>query len=227
MLASGNPESQPADPCQLHRYLPRKDCDDWRVPVWVAVVVGLGSGLISSIVSTLLTISHERAAEFRSRMLQSAEDFLRRAEAVRRLARRPRGTAAGEPLDALLDAWDDLVAAVVLVELLFGRDSEAAHWAREASNELKDVEEELRSALEAPSDLTAPISEQQIQDHMLTAGQAMDRFGAAAATQVRRHRTLAPAWPTRRARIAGSRPRGKGPPSAALVGGQAGASQGP
>ncbi len=174
-----------------------------RVPVWVAVVVGLGSGLISSIVSTLLTISHERAAEFRSRMLQAAEDFLRRAEAVRRLARRPRGTAAGEPLDALLDAWDDLVSAVVLVELLFGRDSEAAHWAREASNGLKDVEEELRSAVEAPSDLTAPISEQQIKDHMLAAGQAMDRFGAAAATQVRRHRTLAPARPPRRARITG------------------------
>lgn len=173
------------------------------MPVWVAVVVGLGSGLVSSIVSTLLTISHERAAEFRSRMLQAAEDFLRRAEAVRRRARRPRGTAAGEPLDALLDAWDDLVSAVVLVELLFGHDSEAAHWAREASNELKDVEEELRSALEAPSDLTEPISEQQIKDHMLAAGQAMDRFGAAAATQVRRHRTLAPARPPRRARTAG------------------------
>ena len=77
---------------------------------------------------------------------------------------------SGGPLDALLDAWDDLVSAVVLVELLFGRDSEAAHWAREASNELKDVEEELRSALEAPSDLTAPISEQQVKDHMLAAG---------------------------------------------------------
>jgi hypothetical protein len=166
----------------------------------VAVVVGLGSGLFSSIVSTLLTISHERAAEFRSRMLQAAEDFLRRAEAVRRLARRPRGTAAGGPLEALLDAWDDLVSAVVLVELLFGRDSEAAHWAREASNELKDVAEELRSALEAPSDLTASISEQQINDRMLAAGEAMDGFGDVAAAQVRRHRTIAPARPPRRGR---------------------------
>lgn len=170
------------------------------MPVWAAVVVGLGSGLISSIVSTLLTMSHDRAAEFRSRMLQAAEDFLRRAEAVRQAARRPRGTAAGEPLDALLDAWDDMVSAVVLVELLYGRDSEAAHWAREASNELKDVEEELRSALEAPSDLTARISGQQIKDHMLAAGQAMDGFGAAAAAQARRHRTLAAARPPRRAR---------------------------
>jgi len=197
------------------------------MPVWVAVVVGLGSGLISSIVSTLLTISHERAAEFRSRMLQAAEDFLRRAEAVRRLARRPRGTAADGPLDALLDAWDDLVSAVVLVELLFGRDSEAAHWAREASNELKDAEEKLRSALEVPSDLTAPISEQQINDHMLAAGKAIDRFGAAAATQVRRYRTLAPARSPRRGRITGPAHEVTARPSAALVGGQAGAGQGP
>jgi hypothetical protein len=154
----------------------------------VAVVVGLGSGLISSIVSTLLTISHERAAEFRSRMLQAAEDFLRRAEA----ARRPRGTAVGEPLDALVEAWDDMVSAVILVELLFGRDSEAAHWAREASNELKDVEGELRAELEGSSELTAPIREQQVKDHMLAAGQAMDRFGDAAAAQARRQRTIAP-----------------------------------
>jgi hypothetical protein len=180
------------------------------VPVWAAVVVGLGSGLVSSIVSTVLTISHERAAEFRSRMLLAAEDFLRRAEVVRRLARRPHDTAAGGPLGALLDAWDDLVSAVVLVELLFGRDSEAAHWAREASNELKDVEEELRSALEVPSDLTAPMSEQQINDHMLAAGQAMDRFGAA--TQVRRHRTLAPVRSPRRAHIVGPAREGKGRP---------------
>jgi hypothetical protein len=89
----------------------------------VAIVVGLGSGLGSSMVSTLLTVSHERAAEFRSRMLQAAEDFLRRAEAARRLVRRPRSTTAEEPLDALLDAWGDLVSAVILIELLFNRDS--------------------------------------------------------------------------------------------------------
>ena len=181
------------------------------MPVWGAIVVGLGSGLVSSIVGTLLTISHERAAEFRSRMLQAAEDFLRRAEAVRRFARRPRNTAASEPLDALLDAWDDLVSAVVLVELLFGHDSEAAYWARETSNELKDVEEELRAALETHSDLTTPIREQRINDHMLVAGQAMDRFGTTAAMQVRRYRALTPARPPRRARNALQLPTGAGP----------------
>jgi hypothetical protein len=166
------------------------------VPVWGAIIVGLGSGLVSSIVSTLLTISHERTAEFRSRMLQVAEDFLRRAEAVRRFARRPRGTAS-EPIDALLDAWDDLASAVVLVELLFGHDSEAAYWATETGNELKDVEQELRTAVESHSALSAPIREQRIEDHMLAAGQAMKRFGTVAAMQVRRHRTLTPARPRR------------------------------
>jgi hypothetical protein len=148
----------------IYHYRPGRDCDDWRVPVWVAIVVGLGSGLASSMVSTLMTISHERAAEFRSRMLQAAEDFLRRAEAARRLVRRPRSTAAEEPLDALLDAWDDLVSATIMIELLFGHDSEAAYWAREASNELKDVEEELRAVLDAHSnsDLTESIREQRL-----------------------------------------------------------------
>jgi hypothetical protein len=170
-----------------------------RVPVWGAIIVGLGSGLVSSIVSTLLTISHERAAEFRGRMLQAAEDFLRRAEAVRRVARRPRDTT-GEPLDALLNAWDDLASAVILVELLFGRDSEAAHWARETANELKDVEEELRAALES-SALTVPISEQRIKEHIQAGGEAMDRFAAAAPTQVRHHRTLIPGRLRRQAPI--------------------------
>ena len=86
-------------------------------------------------------------------MLLAAEDFLRRGEAVRRFARRPHLTADGVPLNTLLDAWDELVSAVVLVELLFGRSSEAAHWARETANELRDVEQAIRAALEA-SDLS-------------------------------------------------------------------------
>jgi len=157
------------------------------MPVWGAIIVGLGSGLASSIIGTLLTISHERAGEFRSRMLLAAEDFLRRGEAVRRFARRPLRTTTNEALDALLDAWDDLVSAVMLVELLFGHNSEAAHWARETSNELRDVEEELRAALEARSDLVTPIHEQLLKDHMSAAGEAMDRFGNAAAAQVRHY----------------------------------------
>jgi hypothetical protein len=84
-------------------------------------------------------------------------------------------------------------------------------WAREASNELKDVTEELRAALDAHSnsDLTEPIREQRIEDHMLAVGHAMDRFGSTAAMQARYHRTLTPARPSRRARITA-------PPASAL-----------
>jgi hypothetical protein len=153
------------------------------VPIWVAIIVGLGSGLAGSVIGTVLTVSHERAAEFRSRMLLAAEDFLRRGETVRRFVRRPHDTTTASPLDVLLDAWDELVPAVVLVELLFGRTSESAHWAREAANELSDVEKALRAAIEADSTSAEPI-----EDHMLAAGHAMDRFGEVAASQVRRHR---------------------------------------
>jgi len=47
----------------------------------VAILVGVGAGLLSGLIGTFLTISHERGAEFRTRMLAAAEDFLRTAEA--------------------------------------------------------------------------------------------------------------------------------------------------
>jgi hypothetical protein len=149
-----------------------------------AIIVGLVSGLIGGLLGTLLTISHERAAEFRSRMFVAAEDFLRRAEAVRRRARPPpAGLPRYQALDLLLTAWDQLVSAVILVELLYGKDSEAAHWAREATSELSDVEETLRTAIEA-----SPASRAAIDEHMETAGVALGKFAEAAAAQVRRHR---------------------------------------
>jgi hypothetical protein len=44
-------------------------------PTWAVILVGLAGGVIGSAVTTLLTISHERAAEFRSHMLNAADDF--------------------------------------------------------------------------------------------------------------------------------------------------------
>jgi hypothetical protein len=101
--------------------------------VWAAVVIGLGSGLAGSVVAPLLTISHQRETEFRSRILLAAEDFLRQAETVRRLARRPHGSGADDPLELVKGAWDDLVPSVIMIELLFGQ------WAQTAGNELSEV----------------------------------------------------------------------------------------
>jgi hypothetical protein len=117
-------------------------------------------------------------------MLLAAEDFIRYGEAVRRFARHPHGTAATNPLDVLQAAWDDLVAAVALVQLLFGHDSEAAHWARETANELSDMEKELRAAIKDDSEFAGTIEE-----HMLAAGDAMEKFGKVAALQVRKRRS--------------------------------------
>src|SRR5438105_12508829 len=46
--------------------------------VWVAIVIGLGSGLFG----TLATISHEREAEFRRRMIEAADEFVGRAMSI-------------------------------------------------------------------------------------------------------------------------------------------------
>jgi hypothetical protein len=107
--------------------------------VWAAVVIGLGSGLAGSVVAPLLTISHQRETEFRSRILLAAEDFLRQAETVRRLARRPHGSGADDPLELVKGAWDDLVPSVIMIELLFGQGSEVTQWAQTAGNELSEV----------------------------------------------------------------------------------------
>ena len=40
-------------------------------PTWAVIVVAVASGLLG----TLLTISHERAAELRTRMLNAADEF--------------------------------------------------------------------------------------------------------------------------------------------------------
>src|SRR5207249_2925961 len=42
------------------------------MPVWAAILIGLGSGLLG----VLVRIAYERGAEMRSRQIQAADDFL-------------------------------------------------------------------------------------------------------------------------------------------------------
>jgi len=42
------------------------------VPLWAAILIGLGSGLVA----TITRISYERTAELRTRMIQAADEFL-------------------------------------------------------------------------------------------------------------------------------------------------------
>ena len=164
-----------------------------------AIIAGLVSGLVGAPIGTLLTISHERAAEFRSRMFVAAEDFLRRAETVRRRAGHPPdGMPQYQALELLLTAWDQLVSAAILIELLFGKNSEAAHWAREVTSELSEAEDSLRAVAGARPDPQAAAGNPQAAAgnpqaaagaSPRGAGDALERFAEAAAAQVRRHRS--------------------------------------
>lgn len=44
-------------------------------PTWAVVLVGITSGALASLVTALVAASHERAAEFRERMLNAADEF--------------------------------------------------------------------------------------------------------------------------------------------------------
>jgi hypothetical protein len=153
------------------------------MPVWAAVVIGLGSGLAGSVVAPLLTISHQRETEFRNRILLAAEDFLRQAETVRRFARRPHGSGADEPVELLKNAWDDLVPSVIMIELLFGHESEATQWAQTAGNELGEVIDLLPAI--AKSEQAVELA---FQKHMNAASRAIDNFARMAETIVRPNR---------------------------------------
>src|SRR5258708_3260447 len=150
------------------------------MPVWAAVVIGLGSGLAGSVIAPLLTISHQRETEFRSRILLAAEDFLRRAETVRRFARRPHGSGADNPLELLKGAWDDLVPSVIMIELLFGQGSEATQWAQTASNELGEVIDMLSAVTNRKQAVDLAI-----QKHMDAASLAISNFDRIVETIVR------------------------------------------
>jgi hypothetical protein len=108
------------------------------VPVWAAVVIGLGSGVASGLFGTLLSISHQRGAELRSRRLDAASEFLRRAEEVRRLARR--GNQNPEFSVAFVRRTSgELIPAVSMIELLYGFWAKSTHYARGVGNELREV----------------------------------------------------------------------------------------
>jgi hypothetical protein len=115
------------------------------VPLWAAILIGLGSGLVA----TITRISYERTAELRTRMIQAADEFLTggaRATAALRNA----GKTVGN-VDVVIDAddafhpeiqndiatldelFDDLRERFGRVQLLFGvplesRAARHAEW---------------------------------------------------------------------------------------------------
>jgi hypothetical protein len=112
-------------------------------PTWVVILVGLTSGALGSLVTAGVTASHERAAEFRSKLLNAADEFSIAAIVALQKARNAAGriredksplvdpTGRFKPdiqseLDAANDAVDDLFAKQARIHLLFGDESPAS-----------------------------------------------------------------------------------------------------
>lgn len=126
-------------------------------PTWAVILVGIGSALFGSLIGTLLTISHERAAELRAHMLNAASDFSTSAIKALQEAR----IAAGEikkdnqplvdedtgwyrdeiktHLDAANQAVDDVLANQARVHLLFGDRSSAGVAATGIGTQLRNL----------------------------------------------------------------------------------------
>jgi hypothetical protein len=165
------------------------------VPIWAAVVIGLGSGLLSGLVGTFATITHERGAEFRTRMLSAAENFIHVAEGVRQAVRVCRADLSDETYRTLEQRFDDLVPAVTLVELLYGHASATAVAARYVGSAVIDV----RSALSIGPDRW---DDESVDAAMNEFNTGIVSFGDEAARQVR-HRWRSRLRATRRLRSLG------------------------
>jgi hypothetical protein len=118
------------------------------MPLWAAIVIGIGSGLTTGLVGTFVTVGYQRAAEFRSRGFAAAEEFLRHAERVRRAARRPLVGDPLEALDAVRDAAEEMVPSVSLVEFQWGPRSDPAALAQSVHGFLSLAEDELRALVD-------------------------------------------------------------------------------
>ena len=129
-------------------------------PTWAVILVGLGSAVIGSLFTTLATISHERAAELRTRMLNAADEFSTEANtaiqqmyvASLEIRKAPPDQGYSQEIqahvDKLSESVDDAAAKQARINLLFGYDSpagEAANsavtWLRSAKLSLSDPEQ--------------------------------------------------------------------------------------
>jgi hypothetical protein len=135
-------------------------------PTWAVILVGLGSAVIGSLFTTLATISHERAAELRTRMLNAADEFstaasaaiqqmyvaaieIRRDGTGERAEKRSKAKQLGDErrfsptiqahLDRVDEAVDDTAAKQARITLLFGDESLAGDAANRTVSFLRSA----------------------------------------------------------------------------------------
>jgi hypothetical protein len=136
------------------------------------------SGLLSGLAGTLLTITHERDAEMRTRMLTAAEEFIRAAEACRQSVRVARADRSKDTWTVVRDRYDDLIPTVTLVELLYGYSSKPGLRAKGVGSSVIDVKDELAKG--------AGADEAVVDAEMKDFHESLTIFGELAADQVRR-----------------------------------------
>jgi hypothetical protein len=117
-------------------------------PLWVTVLVGVASGLAG----TLVTISHERSAELRSRKLAAAEDFVAEVGKLVNALSRPAGVQFSDNIAAMKRATNLADIAIVRLVLLFGSRSGAVFDARKI---IEDAEYALDLIEGDPTDQSA------------------------------------------------------------------------
>ena len=115
---------------------------------WVTLVTGIGIG---GLLGTLMTISHERDAEFRSRMLTAADEYLQAVSALATsvapvrwaLEREPRVDAeVADAIKTMEDILGDLMTKGVRLDLLFG-ESATVYYAGQVFDYFHDLRDLL------------------------------------------------------------------------------------
>jgi hypothetical protein len=129
-------------------------------PTWAVVLVGVVGGVLASLLTTTLTISHERASAIRPRMLDAADEFSTGTVAALQQARITAGEIKKDTspivdangwfipdiksyLDAANNAVDDVLGRQARVHLLFGDRSPAGISAGGVIAHLRDIESAL------------------------------------------------------------------------------------
>jgi hypothetical protein len=159
------------------------------VPLWSALLVGLAGGVLGTLVGTLLTISHERGAEFRTRMLSAADDFLRTAtQLAQSIGTAQSAIASKEPdeqVEPLMRAFRESSSRLVIeysrIQLLFGAESRAFRSAVEAVEAVDKVRQALRSMWREPGSVTP----QRFEEAFDRAAFEIGRFGQDARRDIR------------------------------------------
>jgi hypothetical protein len=149
--------------------------------MWPEVVTGVATGVLSGTLGTFATISHQRSAEQRARMLDAADDFIGAAtKASSELRVVEQVTRQGVVKNYAL-AVEAVLAHIPRLLLLYGRESETAKLANDIHGHLAVITDHVVSSAAGGA---YPVGD--VREHHHQALRDLDDFTAAAAAHVKR-----------------------------------------